>query len=75
VTAARGVLVLGTDDAPAAVETPTSDRATAGPGSDVGVTLLVAEEDAPRLAFAAAAGVVTLALVPPEDAAAVPGDA
>jgi hypothetical protein len=38
------------------------------------VTLLVAEEDAPRLAFAAAAGVVALALVPPEDAAAVPGD-
>jgi Flp pilus assembly protein CpaB len=74
VTAARGALVLGTDDAPAAVETPTSDRATAGQGGGVGVTLLVAEEDAPRLAFAAAAGVVTLALVPPEDAAAVPGD-
>jgi hypothetical protein len=66
------VLVLGTDDAPAAVETPTSERAAAGQGS-VGVTLLVPEEDAPRLAFAAAAGVVTLALVPPEDAAAVVG--
>jgi Flp pilus assembly protein CpaB len=74
VTAARGVLVLGTDDAPAAVETPTTDRATTGQGAGVGVTLLVSEEDAPRLAFAAAAGVVTLALVPPEDAAAVPGD-
>ena len=35
------------------------------------MTLLVTEEDAPRLAFAAAAGVVTLALAPPEDAAPV----
>jgi Flp pilus assembly protein CpaB len=74
VTAARGVLVLGTDYAPAAVETPTTDRATTGQVAGVGVTLLVSEEDAPRLAFAAAAGYVTLALVPPEDAAAVPGD-
>jgi Flp pilus assembly protein CpaB len=73
VTAARGVLVLGTDDAPAAVETA-GERAATGQSSGVGVTLLVAEEDAPRLAFAAAAGVVALALVPPEDAAAVPGD-
>ncbi len=74
ITAARGVLVLGTDDVPAAVETPTTDRATTGQGAGVGVTLLVSEEDAPRLAFAAAAGVVTLALVPPEDAATAPGD-
>ena len=73
VVAARGVLVLGTNEAPAAVETPTSERGAAGQGSGVGVTLLVSEGDAPRLAFAAAAGVVTLALVPPEDAAAVPG--
>jgi Flp pilus assembly protein CpaB len=71
VTAARGVLVLGTDDAPAAVET--GEPAPDGQSSALGVTLLVAEEDAPRLAFAAAAGVVTLALVPPEDATAVPG--
>ena len=67
VVAARGVLVLGTDEAPAAVETGAGDRNAAG----LGVTLLVTEEDAPRLAFAAAAGVVTLALAPPEDAAPV----
>lgn len=64
VVGARGVLVLGTDDAPAGLETGASQR----PGSGVGVTLLVTEEDAPRLAFAAATGVVTIALVPPEDA-------
>lgn len=69
VVAARGVLVLGTDEAPAAVETRAGER-----GADsLGVTLLATEEDAPRLAFAAAAGVVTLALVPPEDAASVAG--
>ena len=73
VTAARGVLVLGTDDAPAAVETGTGDGRGGGQASGIGVTLLVAEDDAPRLAFAAAAGIVTLALVPPEDAAKVPG--
>jgi Flp pilus assembly protein CpaB len=72
VVAARGVLVLGTDDARAAVET--GERASDGRTSALGVTLLVAEDDAPRLAFAAAAGVVTLALVPPEDAASVPGE-
>jgi Flp pilus assembly protein CpaB len=65
VVAARGVLVLGTDDAPAAVET----RAGAGNAAGLGVTLLVADDDAPRLAYATASGVVTLALVPPEDAA------
>ena len=69
VVAARGVLVLGTDETDAAVETRTGDRNAAG----IGVTLLVTEDDAPRLAFAAAAGVVTLALVPPEDAAPVAG--
>ena len=69
VVAARGVLVLGTDEAPAAVETRAGERGADG----LGVTLLVTEEDAPRLAFAAAAGVVTLALVPPEDAASVAG--
>jgi Flp pilus assembly protein CpaB len=68
VVAARGVLVLGTDDAPAAVETRGGDGKPAGQG----VTLLVADDDAPRLAFASAAGVVTLALVPPEDAARAP---
>jgi Flp pilus assembly protein CpaB len=69
VVAARGVLVLGTDDAPAAVETRAGGSSAAG----LGVTLLVADDDAPRLAFATASGVVTLALVPPEDAAPVPG--
>jgi Flp pilus assembly protein CpaB len=68
VVAARAVLVLGTDDAPAAVEAGTAGRATGDRGAGLGVTLLVPEDDAPRLAFAAAAGVVTLALVPPEDA-------
>ena len=65
VVAARGVLVLGTDDEPAAVET----RVGGGNATGLGVTLLVADDDAPRLAFATASGVVTLALVPPEDAA------
>jgi Flp pilus assembly protein CpaB len=73
VVAARGVLVLGTDETPAAVETRAADRGAGGQGGGaltaLGVTLLVTEEDAPRLAFAAATGVVTLALVPPEDAA------
>jgi Flp pilus assembly protein CpaB len=68
VVAARAVLVLGTDDAPAAVEADSAGRASGDRGAGLGVTLLVAEDDAPRLAFAAAAGVVTLALVPPEDA-------
>jgi Flp pilus assembly protein CpaB len=68
VVAARGVLVLGTDDAPAAFEKGGGQRT--GPG--LGVTLLVMKDDAPRLAFAAAAGVVTLTLVPPEDAAPSP---
>jgi Flp pilus assembly protein CpaB len=73
VVAARGVLVLGTDDEPAAIESGTAGTAgtgrdTGGQSGGVGVTLLVTEDDAPRLAFAVAAGVVTLALVPPEDA-------
>jgi Flp pilus assembly protein CpaB len=67
VVAARGVLVLGTDDAPAAFEPGTTERS----GGGLGVTLLVADEDAPRLAYAAAAGVVAIALVPPEDATPV----
>ena len=65
VVAARGVLVLGTDDAPAVLESTPGRRS----GTGLGVTLLVTEEDTPRLAFAAATGVVTIALVPPEDAA------
>jgi Flp pilus assembly protein CpaB len=73
VVAAPGVLVLGTDDAPAEVEAGTAGRDGAGQDAGVGVTLLVSEDDAPRLAFAAAAGVVTLALVPPEDAGPMAG--
>jgi Flp pilus assembly protein CpaB len=76
VVAARGVLVLGTDDAPAALEAGTANDgagSSSGARTSVGVTLLVMEDDAPRLAFAAATGVVTLALVPPEDATPVVG--
>jgi Flp pilus assembly protein CpaB len=69
VVAARGVLVLETEDAPAAFDTGTGDRT----GGGHGVTLLVSEDDAPRVAFAGATGVVTLALVPPEDATPVVG--
>ncbi len=54
---ARGVVVLGTDA-----------RADHTRGDTLGVTVLVDRVTAPRLAFAQANGVVTLALVPPEDA-------
>jgi Flp pilus assembly protein CpaB len=67
--AARGVLVLGTDDEPAAV-------ASDGVGTTAdgfGVTLLVTGDEVERLAHAAATGIVTLALVPPEEAAPNPG--
>jgi Flp pilus assembly protein CpaB len=67
VAAARGVLVLGTDDAPAVFDAGSGDRT----GEGFGVTLLVTEDDAPRLAYAAATGVLTIALVPPEDATPV----
>jgi len=52
-----GVLVLGTDDA-----------ASADGGVAVGVTLLVTPRQARELAFAATHGVLSLSLVPPEDA-------
>ena len=69
IVAARGVLVLGTDDEPAAV-----DAGAAGVARDgLGVTLLVTEDEAERLAHASATGIVTLALVPPEEAAPNPG--
>jgi Flp pilus assembly protein CpaB len=67
--AARGVLVLGTDDAPASVDA----GGTAASGG-LGVTLLVTEDEAERLANASATGIVTLALVPPEDAAPTPDE-
>ncbi|MEX2100738.1 MAG: Flp pilus assembly protein CpaB [Acidimicrobiia bacterium] len=62
VVVAAGVLVIDTDAA--------SDRADAGTRSDtLGVTLLVDSADAQQLAFAEANGVITITLVPPEDAA------
>src|SRR5262249_58818862 len=74
VVAARGVLVLGSDDEPAAVEGDARGSGeSGGQRGGLGVTLLVDEDDAPRLAFAAAAGGVTLALVPPHDAALMAG--
>lgn len=57
VVIAEGVLVLETDDAPAA-----------DGGVAVGVTVLVTPRQARELAFAATHGVLTLSLVPPEDA-------
>ena len=62
VVVAAGALVIDTDGAAA--------RASTGTRSDtLGVTLLVDTAVAQRLAFATANGVVTIALVPPEDAA------
>jgi Flp pilus assembly protein CpaB len=60
VVVAAGVQVLGTDN--------TTEKNGAR-GDTLGVTLLVDADDARRLAFAEANGVVTIALVPPEDAA------
>jgi pilus assembly protein CpaB len=45
-----------------------ADGAATGADDGVGVTLLVTEEEARGIAFAAANGVVMLALAPPEDA-------
>jgi Flp pilus assembly protein CpaB len=56
---AHGVLVLSTDGA-----------RTAEGAAALGVTLLVTPHEARDLAFAASRGVVTVALVPPEDARA-----
>jgi pilus assembly protein CpaB len=61
VVVARGALVVGTDHA-------TRRDATDATGS--GVTLLVTENEALALAYASAAGVISVALVPPEDARA-----
>jgi pilus assembly protein CpaB len=60
VVVAAGVVVVGLD----------AEAGRAGArGDTLGVTLLVDADDAQRLAFAEANGVVTIALVPPEDAA------
>ncbi len=60
---AAGVLVVDTDT-----------RASGGTGRTdaFGVTLLVDRDEAERLADAQANGVLTLALVPPEEAASLP---
>jgi Flp pilus assembly protein CpaB len=64
VVVAQGALVIAIDDDTAGA----GDLAGAeGAG---GMTLLVTEEEARGLAYATAAGVVTVALVPPEDARA-----
>jgi Flp pilus assembly protein CpaB len=60
IVVAAGVTVLGTDR---------RDGAGAGRTGSAGVTLLVDPDQAAALADAQANGVVTLALVPPEDAA------
>ena len=59
VVVAAGVVVVGVD----------AEAAAGADGDTLGVTLLVDASDAERLAFAEANGVVTMALVPPEDAA------
>ena len=59
-TIVRAALVLAVDDAGSTDEY--------APSGGVGVTLLVTEEEARGLAYAAANGVLTLALAPPEDA-------
>jgi Flp pilus assembly protein CpaB len=58
VVVAAGATVIATDATSGSAET----------GDTLGVTLLVDADDARRLAFAQANGVVTIALVPPEDA-------
>lgn len=65
VVVAAGVLVLGTDT-----------RASGGTGRTdaLGVTLLVGRDEAERLADAQVNGVLTLALVPPEEAASLPAN-
>ena len=61
-TVVRGALVL-------AVDGPDVEM---GEGGEVAVTLLVDVDAAHRLAYAAANGIVTLALAPPEDSCCTP---
>jgi Flp pilus assembly protein CpaB len=60
VVVAAGVVVIDVD---------TEANRAGAHGDTLGITLLVDADDAERLAFAEANGVVTIALVPPEDAA------
>jgi Flp pilus assembly protein CpaB len=62
VVVARGALVVGTDDGDVGL-------GPAGAGGN-GVALLVTEDEARAVAYASAAGIVSIALVPPEDARA-----
>jgi Flp pilus assembly protein CpaB len=63
VVVAEGVLVVSTD---------AHASGGTGRGDALGVTLLVSRDDAARLADAQANGVLTLALVPPEEASPMP---
>ncbi|GEM_PF-1091421 len=64
-TVANAVPVVAVDDA----GRPSGDSA---PGIHVGVTVLVSADQAKRLAFATASGVIALAVAPPEDASGAP---
>ena len=64
VVVAQGALVVDVDD-----DTAGAGDLAGAEGGD-GMTLLVTEAEASALAYATAAGVVTVALVPPEDARA-----
>jgi len=61
VVVARGALVIATDD---------GEVGEVADAAGDGVTLLVTEKEALALSYASAAAVVTIALVPPEDARA-----
>jgi Flp pilus assembly protein CpaB len=63
-TVAQAATVLATTNS--AVETRVDDP------TERGITLLVTEDEAHRLAFASANGVLTIALAPPEDACCKP---
>jgi Flp pilus assembly protein CpaB len=64
VVVAQGAAVIAIDD-----ETVEGGELTGAEGGD-GMTLLVTQKEARALAYATATGVVTVALVPPEDARA-----
>lgn len=76
--AVHGAMVIGTDADPAGGGTLGTDRVgtvgeVGGVAGNRGVTLLTDPEGARRLAFAAANGIVTLTLAPPEELAQPPG--
>lgn len=67
-TVASGALVIKGVGGGSGEEAGDAENATSGATGSVTVTVLVSVETAHRLAFAAANGVVTLAVAPPEDA-------